>query len=57
VFSGAYIDSRVLEDLAADCRLEGRPLPLVTVVYSVSSRATCLRLGYGSVVVRFWTSV
>jgi hypothetical protein len=53
VFSSAYINSRVLEDLAADCRLEGRPLPLVTVVYSVSSRATRLQLGYGSVVVRF----
>jgi hypothetical protein len=45
VFSSAYINSRVLEDLAADCKLEGRPLPLVTIVYSVSSRATCLRLG------------
>jgi hypothetical protein len=57
VFSSAYINSRVLEDLAADYRLEGRPLPLVAMVYGVSSRATCLRLGYGSVVVRFWTGV
>jgi hypothetical protein len=53
VFSSTYINSRVLEDLAANYRLEGRPLPLVTIVYSVSSRATCLRLGYGLVVVRF----